>query len=110
MELSLAEKYKQINTADVAELLGVSKATVWRYVNRGVLPQPKYISPKRPKWRLGEVIEVYESHLTSADKASVGKLAEGVGVVQTPKETPKEASKEKPLSAAAKLKKRFGLS
>ena len=103
MELSLVEKYKQINTADVAELLGVSKATVWRYVNRGVLPQPHYISPKRPKWKLGEVIEVYESHLTSADG-----LVEGRGVARAT--APKKEVEEKSLSAAAKLKKRFGLS
>ena len=100
MELSSIEKYRQINTADVAELLGVSKATVWRYVNRGVLPQPHYISPKRPKWKLGEVIEVYESHLTSSEN-----LLEGRGVA-----TSKKEAVGKPLSTAAKLKKRFGLS
>lgn len=99
MELSIAEKYKQITTADIAELLGVSKATVWRYVNRGILPQPQYISPKRPKWKLGEVIEVYEAHLTSSDDV-VGARAQA----------PKKEVEEKTLSAAAKLKKRFGLS
>jgi len=103
MELSLAEKYKQITTADVAELLGVSKATVWRYVNRGILPQPRYISPKRPKWELGEVIEVYESHLTSGDNIMKNQA--------TPQsQTLKKETKVKPLSTAEKLKKRFGLS
>lgn len=103
MELSIAEKYKQITTADIAELLGVSKATVWRYVNRGILPQPQYISPKRPKWKLGEVIEVYEAHLSGAgDVVGVGGVARA--------QAPKKEVEEKTLSAAAKLKKRFGLS
>ena len=107
MEFSLAEKYKQITTADIAELLGVSKATVWRYVNRGILPQPQYISPKRPKWKLGEVIEVYEAHLSGVDDVvEVGGLARAT----QSKTTHNENKNEKPQSTAQKLKKRFGLS
>lgn len=102
-ELTAADKYKQLNTAGVADLLGVSKRTVWRYVEQGVLPQPQYIKPKHPRWRMGEVVEVYGSQLTSAEN-----VVESVGVARA--QAPKKEVKEKPQSTAEKLKKRFGLS
>ena len=107
LELTTADRYKQLNTAGVAELLGVSKRTVWRYVEQGVLPQPQYIKPKHPRWRMGEIVEVYESKLSSVnDVVEVGGLARAT----QSKTTHNENKNEKPQSTAQKLKKRFGLS
>lgn len=102
-ELTAADKYKQLNTAGVADLLGVSKRTVWRYVEQGVLPQPQYIKPKHPRWRMGEVITIYESNLVGVDE--VVKLPKAAKAPEV-----KNSVEPKELSAAAKLKKRFGLS
>ena len=106
MELSTAERYKQINALDIADLLGVSRSTVWQYVKDGILPEPRYLKPRQPKWQLGEVIDAYEGQLLSAKEIAEG--ASGLARAQAPTKTTSE--NPKPESAAQKLKKRFGLS
>jgi len=103
MELSAAEYYKQLSPKEVSELLGVGKTTIWKYVKEGIIPEPRYPAPKQPKWKLGEIIEVYEAHLSGADD-----VVEGRGLARA--QAPKKETTVKPQSTAEKLKKRFGLS
>lgn len=39
----------------VQQLLGCSKATLWRMVGRGCLPRPRKISPRVTVWNVGEL-------------------------------------------------------
>lgn len=45
--------YVQVNT--VAGLIGVSRATIWRMVQRGQLPAPKKLSDRATRWNVGEL-------------------------------------------------------
>lgn len=44
-----------VQLATVAGLLGVSRATVWRMVQRGQLPTPKKLSERATRWNVGEL-------------------------------------------------------
>jgi prophage regulatory protein len=44
-----------VSTAQLAERYGVSKATIWRWVNRQILPQPIKLSEQCTRFRLDEV-------------------------------------------------------
>lgn len=39
----------------VTTVTGVSKATVWRMVQRGALPAPRKISLRATRWHVGEL-------------------------------------------------------
>jgi predicted DNA-binding transcriptional regulator AlpA len=59
--MSPAERYKQLNSKQLMAYIGTTRRnTVWDYVRRGILPQPRYIQPHRPVWRLGEVVDALE--------------------------------------------------
>lgn len=63
-DLPVAERYKLLTTRQVMAYIGVeSRQSVWRYVKAGKLPEPRYLAPKRPVWRLGEVIDCVSVHL-----------------------------------------------
>lgn len=48
-----ASAHVQVQT--VAKLMGVSRATVWRMVQRGQLPAPKKLSNRATRWNVGEL-------------------------------------------------------
>ncbi len=48
-----ASAYVQVQT--VAGLMGVSRATIWRMVQRGQLPAPKKLSDRATRWNVGEL-------------------------------------------------------
>lgn len=57
-DLPLAERYRLPTTREVMVLVGVrSRQSVWRYVKQGKLPRPRYLGPRRPLWRLGEILD-----------------------------------------------------
>ena len=40
------------------QLLGITdRSTLWRYRKEGKIPEPRYLSPSKPIWRLGEVLD-----------------------------------------------------
>ena len=39
----------------LADLFGVSRATVWRWAASGILPQPVKLSPGCTRWRLDQI-------------------------------------------------------
>ncbi len=46
---------KLLRLPDVAEMLGVSKSTVWLYSRNGTLPKPTKLSPRVTVWKLSDV-------------------------------------------------------
>lgn len=46
---------KFLNPKELSEYLRISKATIWRYVASGKLPQPKRLSKQILIWNLNEV-------------------------------------------------------
>ena len=40
------------------QFLGITdRSTLWRYLKEGKIPEPRYLSPGKPIWRLGEVLD-----------------------------------------------------
>jgi predicted DNA-binding transcriptional regulator AlpA len=77
--LVLGERYKNLNTSQVMEYIGVTcRSSVWLYVKEGKLPKPRYISPKNPVWRLGEVIDHLEGVYVSFEEGAQGVGAKGL--------------------------------
>lgn len=108
MELSTADYYKQLKTQDVADLLGVSKASVWNYVNDEIIPNPRYPKPRTPRWKLGEVIEAWEDYIEKQDIKSTGQKGKK-GLQPVSKSPVKKIQLEPKTNIAKKLKDRFGI-
>ncbi len=51
---------KLIRLPKVAELLGVSKSTVWMYAREGKLPKATKLSPRVSVWKLSDVMALIE--------------------------------------------------
>ena len=47
---------KLIRLPQVAELLGVSKSTVWMYAREGKLPKATKLSPRVSVWKESEIL------------------------------------------------------
>lgn len=46
----------QLLTAqELADLLSLNQATIWRQVSAGGFPRPLYVAIRRPRWRRSEV-------------------------------------------------------
>jgi len=71
--MSAYERYQELNVKQVAKFIGVeSSFSVWDYVKRGLLPEPRYIRPHAPRWRLGEVVDHTHRIMKSADETTTG--------------------------------------
>lgn len=44
-----------LSAREAAAERGQAKSTFWRDVTAGAAPQPYYIGPKSPRWRLSEI-------------------------------------------------------
>lgn len=98
--LILGERYKNLNTTQVMDYLGVTcRSTVWLYVREGKLPKPRYISPKNPVWRLGEVIDHLEGVYVSYEEG-----AQGVGAKDATDDDLAGSSDRKSTTASLKDK------
>ena len=51
---------KFLRLPQVAELLGVSKSTVWMYAREGKLPKATKLSPRVSVWKKSDVIALIE--------------------------------------------------
>ncbi len=47
---------KFIRVSQVAELLGISKSTVWQYAREGKLPKAIKLSPRVSVWKESDVL------------------------------------------------------
>jgi predicted DNA-binding transcriptional regulator AlpA len=54
--LAWADAEPLVTTREAAALRRCSVATIWRDVAAGRLPPPTYLAPKRPRWRLRDVL------------------------------------------------------
>lgn len=98
-DLTAFERYQELNPKQVAKFIGVSTTrSVWRYVDQGKLPKPRYLSPHKAIWRLGEVIDHTHMLMQTPSKAVQGFKGEGLATDAT-----------KNSSTLNKLKKRLGL-
>jgi predicted DNA-binding transcriptional regulator AlpA len=71
--LSAYERYQELNTDQVMKLVGIeSRRTVWRYVEAGKLPKPRYLSSRRPLWRLGELLDHTHRLMKTPDEITTG--------------------------------------
>ena len=103
--MSVLEREKRLNTNQLMELVGVtSRQSIWRQVKEGTLPEPVYLKPHVPRWKLGVVLdwlEGYEEPFNAEVRAYKGDQ-EKLDEFQPKKnpeqaqEMPKEKSKEKP--------------
>ena len=56
--MSVLEREKRLNTNQLMELVGVtSRQSIWRQVKEGTLPEPVYLKPHVPRWKLGIVLD-----------------------------------------------------
>ncbi|HUF73878.1 MAG TPA: helix-turn-helix domain-containing protein [Gammaproteobacteria bacterium] len=44
-----------VSDAQLAQRYNISRSTVWRWVNRGILPKPTKLSEQCTRWKLAEV-------------------------------------------------------
>jgi prophage regulatory protein len=51
---------------DMTEMLGLSKATLWRWTRAGILPRPIYIGNRVFGWRKATILEWLDSVEESA--------------------------------------------
>jgi len=51
---------KLLRLPQVAEMLSVSKSTVWLYSRNGTLPKPTKLSPRVTVWKQSDVMALIE--------------------------------------------------
>ncbi len=72
-KLTAFERYQELNARQVAKYVGVETTkSVWVYVKEGKLPQPRYLAPHKPIWRLGEVLDHTHALMQAPSKAVQG--------------------------------------
>ena len=98
-KLDVADYYRKLTPKEVKLLIGCkANSTLWDYVKLGLIPEPHYPRPRKPLWRLGEVLECFESKLKP-----MSEMSTGIGAVT-------EQEKQREQNYLDKLKERFGIS
>ena len=72
---------QKVTIQDIADLAGVSKSTVSRYLNRGYISEAKAARIRRLKMKRSKLIGIV---LPRMDSVSVGKLLSGIGRILEP--------------------------
>lgn len=99
-QLSAFEKYQELNPSQVAKLIGVTtNRSVWNYVKKGKLPEPRYLENHRAIWRLGEVLDHTHMQMQTPSESVHGFKGEALA-----RDVHEKSSK------LSKLRKRLGLS
>ena len=57
---------KYISDRQLADRYGVSRATVWRWAQRGILPAPEKISEQCTRWNLDDIEQRDEERKAAA--------------------------------------------
>lgn len=55
------EKLRILRTNEVSEMLGISRATLWRWARQGLLPPKRIIGPNSVGWFESEILGWLES-------------------------------------------------
>lgn len=61
---------KLLKASEVAEWLGVSMSTVYRWVEAGNLPKPYVIGEAATRWRVGDLVKWLETKKDGEDTVS----------------------------------------
>ncbi|WP_019013169.1 helix-turn-helix transcriptional regulator [Elioraea tepidiphila] len=64
-----------LTARDVADLLALNVASVWRLVQAGNFPLPIYVAPRAARWRLSEIEAVLESRRMRPAEAAARRRA-----------------------------------
>lgn len=56
-----ASRLRILRTNEVAEMLGISRVTLWRWARRGLLPPKRIIGPNTVGWVEAEILTWLES-------------------------------------------------
>jgi predicted DNA-binding transcriptional regulator AlpA len=64
-----------LKAPQVAEMLGVAVATIWKNVATGWLPPPCYVAPKAPRWRLSWLTAALDAKRTLPREAAAERRA-----------------------------------
>lgn len=67
-----------VDVRELATLLGVKPASVWRGVNAGRLPKPCYPSPRAARWNVAEVLQALERTRALPREAAARRRAERI--------------------------------
>lgn len=62
-----------LTVAEVASWLRVNRATVWRRVAAGALPDPFYVGDRSPRWSASEVDEAIRARRLSPKAAMAAR-------------------------------------
>jgi len=65
---SIASETCYLNDRQVAELLGVSRASVWRWVGLELLPPPILIGQRTRRWKLADIENMVEGAPANENK------------------------------------------
>lgn len=57
-----------LSDQDLADRFGICRTSVWRWLERGMLPQPVRLGPNTTRWRLAD-IEAFEAQRLAATSA-----------------------------------------
>jgi excisionase family DNA binding protein len=57
-----------LSARDVAELCGVTRRTVWRWVREGRLPEPRRITASTVRWPADQVEEFIQQRTGGSDR------------------------------------------
>lgn len=97
-EITLRERQMLLSAKQVAPYVGVkTPQSVWNYVKQGIIPQPVYIKPHMPRWKLGELLDAVDAQLKSPDEVPRGIKGD-----------PKPAKKA-PKNAIQRMRERLSL-
>jgi len=100
-QLSAFERFQELSPRQVAKFVGVTTTkSVWRYVEQGKLPKPRYLAEHKPVWRLGEVLD-HTHQLMQQTKAEATFKGE--------KDTTRVQADKTTRSKVRRLRERLGL-
>ena len=57
---------KLLRLPQVAELLGVSKSTIWMYAREGKIPKATKLSPRVSVWKLSDIQKFIDARMEVA--------------------------------------------
>ncbi len=82
-----------VSVTQLARRYSVDRSTIWRWVQRGTLPEPVQLSEQCVRWRNGEV-EAFERERKAIKETPQTKRAELAGAASTRKRAEKKAKHE----------------
>ncbi len=82
-----------VSVTQLARRYSVDRSTIWRWVQRGTLPQPVLLSEQCTRWSM-DAIEAFEREREAIKETPQTKRAELAGAVSVRKRAEKKAKRE----------------